>query len=477
VLRKEILDNHNWGVVLPAIVSKEETQSVQLKTPPGPPVQFFIGSAREALRNPLAFNLKYWKQYGDYLKFHALPGMTWYMFTDPSAVEHILQTHQQKYQKPSRFKDSFGLLGGKGLLTSDGDYWLKQRRLIQPAFHRERMMELGSLMTQSIEEQIADWEERDANAVVDVFQEMMTLTLKVVGRTLFGAELGDQAERFREALDLATAHIADQVSSIISFPTWVPTSKNRHFCRNKAILDDMVYGIIEHRRATTHETGDLLDMLMNVSDADSGSAMSNDQLRDEVITLLISGHETLAISLSWCFYLLAQNPVQESVLLDELSSVLGGRAATMADLPRLPYNKMVFEEALRLYPPIWGQPREAREDDAINGYAVPKGATVSVCQFITHRHPLYWQNPQQFMPERFMPEVEAQRPKFAYYPFGGGGRTCIANNMAMIEGQLALATIAQRLKFELVPGHLVEPDPKCTLRPKYGIKAHMQRRS
>ena len=447
-----------------------------LTTPPGPVGEFFIGSAREALENPLAFNLKYWKKYGDYLRFQALPGMTWYMFSAAPAVEHILQTHQQRYQKPARFKDAFGLLGGQGLLTADGDYWLQQRRLIQPAFHRERLAELGTLMTESIDEQVVEWQKRDEETVIDIFEEMMTLTLKVVGRTLFSAELSGDAETFRDALDKASAHIADKVSEVVPIPSWVPTSKNREFSRNKAILDGIVYRIIRSRKAAENKHGDLLDMLIDIRGDDKTNSLSDLQLRDEVITLLISGHETLAISLTWCLYLLAHNPGKLSILLDELKSVLDGRSATMADLHRLPYNKMVYQEALRLYPPIWGQPREAIEDDDVQGYAVPKGSVVSVCQFITHRHPNYWNKPQEFSAQRFTPECEAQRPKFAYYPFGGGGRTCIANNMAMIEGQLALATLLQHFKFELASSQHIEPDPKCTLRPKYPIKARMLRR-
>ncbi len=443
--------------------------------PPGPS-QYLFGKTIEGMRDPLTFNMTNWKKYGDCLRFPAMPGLSWYLFVHPNAVEQILQTNQINYQKPIRFLKPFGYVGGQGLLTNEGESWRKQRRLIQPSFHRDRLATLGSAMKIAIDQQIEVWEKMPEGEVVDLFEEMSNLTFRVIGRTLFSDDLSETAAPFLSALEHSIEHISARMNLPFLIPDWLPTPANIKFHDQRHVLDDVVYGIVERRKKLEHAPQDLLDMLMKATFEGTSEGMSVRQLRDEILTLLISGHETVALSLTWTFFLLHQNPDAEAVLLDELESVLKGRPAEMEDLHRLAYNKMVFNESLRLYPPIWGQPREAVDDDVIQGYKVEKGTPVTVCQYVTHRHPEFFPDPEKFDPERFLPENEAKLPKFAFFPFGGGGRACIGNHFAMAEGQMAVATILQRFKIELVDGQNVTPKAGCTLRPAQPIKIRLTKR-
>jgi cytochrome P450 len=450
-------------------------KSAQSGRPPGPE-KYLFGKTIEGLRDPLTFNMNYWKKYGDCLYFPAMPGLGWYFFVHPDAVERILQTKQTNYQKPIRFLQPFGYVGGRGLLTNEGESWRKQRRLIQPSFQRDRIAALGSAMSVAICQQIEEWEKLPDGHVVDLFSEMSKLTFRVIGRTLFSDDLSGTAAPFLAALEHSIEHISARMNMPLLIPDWLPTPANLKFHDQRHVLDDVVYGIIERRKKIEQAPQDLLDMLMKSTFEGSSEGMSARQLRDEIMTLLISGHETVALSLTWTFFLLHQNRDAEAILLDELRSVLNGRPAAMEDLHRLQYNKMVFNESLRLYPPIWGQPREAVDDDEIQGYKVEKGMPVTVCQYVTHRHPEFFPEPEKFDPERFLPENEAKLPKFAFFPFGGGGRACIGNHFAMAEGQLAVATILQRFKFELVDGQSARPKAGCTLRPAEPIKVRLLRR-
>ncbi len=451
------------------------SKSADFGRPPGPE-KYLFGKTIEGLRDPLTFNMTNWKKYGDSMYFPAMPGFGWYLFVHPQAVEHILQTKQANYQKPVRFLQPFGYLGGRGLLTNEGDHWRKQRRLIQPSFQRDRISALGTAMNEAISRQIDDWQALPDGHTVDLFSEMSRLTFNVIGRTLFSDDLSDKAPAFLSSLEQSVEHISARMNMPLLIPDWLPTPANQKFHRHRQVLDDVVYGIIERRKSLSNPPHDLLDMLMKSTFEGSSDGMSIGQLRDEIMTLLISGHETVALSLTWTFFLLHQNPDAEAALLDELKSGLNGQPAKMEDLHRLTYNKMVYNEALRLYPPIWGQPREAVESDEIQGYKVEKGVPVTVCQYFTHRHPEFFPEPEKFNPERFLPENEAKLPKFAFFPFGGGGRACIGNHFAMAEGQLAIASILQRFKFAVIEPEKVRPKAGCTLRPGAPIRASLVRR-
>jgi cytochrome P450 len=450
-------------------------------TAQGPPTQrghWLFGNVREVQQDPLALYARARAQFGDVVRLRAIASVCWYLVTHPYDVEHVLQTNQRNYRKPDVFNNPVGLLAGRGLLTSEGDFWRHQRRLVQPAFHRERLAALATLMTNAAESTAERWSRYAESGVsVDVAVEMMRLTLKIVSLALFSTDISAKADRAGPAVRVAFEHVNHRMSHPLALPERIPTSRNRRFLKAKRTLDEMVFGIINERRRTGEDRSDLLSLLLLTRDEETGEGMSDQQLRDEVMTLLLAGHETTAAALSWTWYLLSLHPDVEFKLHAELAHGLGRRAPTFDDLPRLCYTTMVFEESMRLYPPAWGQPRQAIADDCVGGYHIPAGSIISLCQWVTHRHPDFWENPEQFDPERFTPERSADRPRFAYFPFGGGPRQCIGNNFAMMEAQLILATLAQRFSLDLVPRHPVEPDPTFTLRPRYGMLMTLHGRS
>jgi cytochrome P450 len=417
------------------------------------------------------------REFGDVVRMRAFPGFYWYLISNPSGIERILQTNQLNYPKAKLFIKPMSLMVGQGMLTSDGEFWRRQRRLAQPAFHRQRITALGETMVNTTEEMLYEWDRAFANgSIFDVADEMMRLTLRIATLTLLSVDSSNDASRIGPALRVAFEHVNHRMSIPWAIPEFIPTPRNRRFNKAMRLLDEIVYSIIRDRRSTETDTGDLLSMLLMARDEDTGEGMNDQQLRDEMLTIMIAGHETGAAALSWSWYLLAQNPDAEAKLLKELNTVLGGRTPTASDLPNLPYTRMVFEEAMRLYPPAWGLPRQSLEPDEFDDYHIPGKSLVVVSQFVTHRHPEFWDRPDDFIPERFTPENSAQRPRFAYFPFGGGARQCIGNSFAMMEAQLILATVAQRYRIRLLEGYEVDPDPTFTLRPRNGVKVRIERR-
>jgi cytochrome P450 len=358
------------------------------------------------------------------------------------------------------------LLLGNGLLTSDGDSWLRQRRLAQPAFKPSRVAAYGETMVAYAERLIAGWK---AGETRDLQPEMTRLTLEITAKTLFGADIGTDAADVGAALADALASFDVRVSSWFPLPYWVPTPTNRRLVKAVKRLDAIVYRIINERRAGGEDRGDLLSMLLQAQD-DEGGAMSDKQLRDETMTLFLAGHETTALALTWTFYLLAQSADAEAKLRTELAAVLGGRSPTVADLPRLRWTEHVVTESMRLYPPAYAFGREALADCEIGGYPVRKGTTLFLSQWVMHRDPRYYDEPERFLPERWAGGLMQRLPRFAYFPFSGGPRQCIGDRFAMMEAVLIVAAVAQRYRFALVPGHPVVPKPSMTLRPQHGIK-------
>ncbi|MFY9610871.1 MAG: cytochrome P450 [Blastocatellia bacterium] len=429
-----------------------------------------FGNMTVLQRDPLRFNPQVTNQLGHVVRVRAFPGIYLYLVTHPKDVEHVLQTNQHNYRKPDLFFKPVSLLAGKGILTSEGDFWLHQRRLIQPAFHRSKLATLVDLMAESAQSAAKDLSAHaKQNPTIDVSYEMMRLTLKVVSVALFSTDISSDADRLGHAVRETFEHVSYRMNHALSLPVSVPTRRNRRFKEAKRLLDEMVFGVIDERRRTAEDNGDLLSMLLAARDEDTGERMSDQQLRDEVMTLILAGHETTGAALSWTWYLLSQNPEARTRLHAELDQVLNGRPPGLDDLDRLPYTRMVFAESMRLYPPAWGLPREAIGDDTLGGYHIPAGSLVNLSQWVTQRHPDFWEKPEQFDPERFTPERSEGRPRYAYFPFGGGARQCIGNNFALMEAHLAVATLAQRFTLDLVPGHPVEPDPTFTLRPRHGM--------
>ncbi len=380
----------------------------------------------------------------------------------------MLQENHRNYSKDTYITRFLRPLLGQGLFTNDGQSWLHQRRLMQPAFYRKQLATLGELMTGATAAMLERWQDAATREQsLDVSTEMMRLTLRVVGQALFSIDLSDEADTVGQAFTALLTPFSDYVYHPVP-PLSFPTPRNRRIQQSIRTLDRVVQDIITERRQSD-DKGDLLSMLLLARDEETGEGMNDRQVRDEVMTLLLAGHETTSNALSWTWYLLSQHPDAESRLHAELEQVLDGRIPTVENLPRLAYTRMVIEEALRLYPPAVGFNRKALADDEVGGYLVPANTLIWVSPYVTHRHPEFWENPEVFDPERFSPERSAGCPHFAHFPFGGGPRMCIGSNFAMMEAQLILATVAQRYQLRLLPGHRVEPEVLLTMRPRYGL--------
>jgi len=393
-----------------------------------------------------------------------------FFISHPDSIEQVLVTDNRKFIKGRILRKNKQLFGN-GLLTSEGDFWLRQRRLAQPAFHRGRVASYADTMVRYASRIASEWrngEERDIHA------EMMRLTLSIVAKTLFDADVDREAKRVGHALE-AIMQLNSDFRKLILTPTWLPTPRKIRATIATAKLNRIVYRFIEERRASGVDNGDLLSMLLAARD-DDGSRMTDRQLRDESITIFLAGHETTANALSWTWMLLAQNPNVESKLHEELDRVLGGREPTVEDLPNLRYTGQVITESMRLYPPAWGMARVAIDDTEIAGYPIPKGCGVSLAQWVVHRDPRWFDAPLEFRPERWEGDLMKRLPRFAYFPFGGGPRQCIGNNFAVMEASLLLATLAQQFRISLTPGREIIPAASITLRPKTGIWGKIEKR-
>jgi cytochrome P450 len=446
------------------------------KAPAGPRGHWLWGCMPQVHKDPLTFYSRVRREYGDYVRLRAVPGVYYSLLTHPEAVEHVLQKNHKNYRKPAFFTRTMMLLVGRGLFTSEGDLWLRQRRLMQPAFNRQHLGQLVPLMADAAEGFVREREAAGAGQVVDLLDEMMRLSFRVATTTLFGADVRGEADPLLGAYRTAFEYLNYRMASPLRAPVWFPTPRNRAFARAKKVLDRVVLELIEARRRSGDRPDDLLALLLAARDEETGAGMDDRQLKDEVLTLLTAGHETVGAALAWSWYLLGEHPRVQDDLADEARARLGGRAPTADDLPHLPLARAVFEEALRLYPPAHGQPREAIGADEINGFPIPAGGIVALSQYVTQRHPDFWEAPDEFRPGRFLPPQAATRPKFAYFPFGGGPRVCIGNSFALMEGPLVLASVLQKFRVELVPGHPVVPDATFTLRPKDGVKAVLRPR-
>src|SRR6266849_5529103 len=358
----------------------------------------------------------------------------------PYLIEEVLVTNARKYSKGRVLRANKHVFG-EGLLTSEGDFWLRQRRLAQPAFHRARIASYAATMVAYAQRMLDGWRDGDER---DAHQEMMRLTLQIVGKTLFDADVERDAQEVGKSLELLLEIGADFRRTIF-VPHWLPTPANLRVKREVAQIEKILYRIIAERRGSGRDAGDLLSMLLAAQDED-GSRMTDRQLRDETITLFLAGHETTASTLSWTWWLLAQNPRVEAKLHAELDSVLGDRAPTRDDLPKLVYTGHVITESLRLYPAAWGIARLAVEDHEIAGYPVTKGMGVAMAQWVVHRDPRWYDAPEKFRPERWEDDLLKRLPRFAYFPFGGGPRQCIGNTFALMEATLILATIARKFR-------------------------------
>jgi cytochrome P450 len=412
------------------------------------------------------------RDYGDVVRMRFLY-VTAYFLYHPDDIESVVSTNAKNFVKAMSLRSNFfRRLVGNGLLTSEGETWKRQRRLAQPAFHRQRISAYAQVMVDFTRRMMATW--RDGE-VRDIHRDMMRLTLEIVVRTLFNADVSQESDKVGRVLSEIVQPFASQATIKWILDNRLPTAAHRKFHREARKIDDIVYRIIAERRASGLDQGDLLSMLLQAHDED-GSQMTDQQLRDEVMTLFLAGHETTALTLSWIWYLLAQNRQAEQKFHAEIEEVLGGRLPEMEDLSRLKYTDMIAREAMRLYPPAYGLGREAIEECEIGGYRVPRKAQVFMFQWATQRDPRFFSQPDRFNPERWTDEFAESLPKYAYFPFGGGPRFCIGNTFAMMEIALVLATIGQRFRFSLLPNHPVSLLPAMSLRPRDGIKVAIHKR-
>lgn len=434
----------------------------------GPPV---LGASWLIRRRPLSAVFEISDACGDIarMRFPVKPH-TAHLFRHPDHVRHVLIDNAKNYGKQTRgYAKLRGVLGA-GLVTSEGDFWKRQRRIANPAFHRERIAHFGEVMTRCATDMLDGWSERIARGEpFDVSQEMMRVTLRVIGLTMLSADVEARSSIVAEAIDALLHIVIRRVNNILDWPEHLPTSENRRYDRALRALDRVVNEVIAERRRTGEQKGDLLAMLMSARDPETGEGMSDGQLRDEVMTVFLAGHETTANTLTWTLYLLSLHPDAARKVREEVASVLGERPPKLEDLDRLVYTEQVLKESMRLFPPAWFISRSVIEDDVVGGYHIPKGSWVLFSPYLTHRDPRFWTNPEGFDPLRFTQEEEEKRPKCAYFPFSTGPRKCIGEAFAMMEARLILAVIMQRARLELVPGRRVELDPTVTLRPKAGL--------
>ena len=440
---------------------------------PGPRGHWFWGSIQERRQSPLQLFLRTHQEYGDFVRLRMGPTISLLSVTSPELIKHVLVDHADKYGKPSGLvRDAWPVLGN-GLFTSSGDFWKRQRRLMPPAFHRERLAALAGSMVEATQQMLAHWRARPSPSTpLDVSAEMMHLTMGIVGRALFSTDVSGTANRIGPALTVALAETNHRILSLgLYAPDFIPTARNRVFRQALDTLDSVIFDIISRRRAGQTQGDDLLATLMAAQDADTGERMTDAQLRDEAMTLFLAGHETTANALSWMWHLLAQHPEVEARARAEVERVLGGRAPTAQDIPQLRYLTQVFEETMRLYPPAWIIARQPVKEDVLAGVQLPASPRVIVVvpAYALHRNPRLWPDPERFDPERFSPEQSAGRPRMAYLPFGGGQRLCIGNSFALMEATLITAQVLQHFRLRAVPGHSVEPEPLVTLRPKGGL--------
>lgn len=443
-----------------------------LPHPPSPKPRPLLGHLSMFRRDPTGFLLDSAREYGDVVHFKFGPQEV-YLLNHPDYIRDVLVTNHRNFVKSRGLVMAKKFLG-EGLLTSEGEFHRRQRRLAQPAFHRQRINAYATVMTDYGAQTRNRWQ---ANETLDISQEMMRLTLAIVGKTLFDANVEAEASEIGKALT-DVMQLFDRITSpFAGLLEKLPLPSNIRWLKAKQRLDETMYRIIDERRRSGEDRGDLLSMLLLAQDEEGdGTGMTNQQLRDEAMTLFVAGHETTANALTWTWYLLSQHPEVEAKLHDEIDTVLGGNLPTAEDVGRLIYTEMVFAESMRLYPPAWILGRRVLNDYEVGDYVVPSGAIILMSPWVMHHDPRFYPEPFEFDPERWTPNARESRPRFAYFPFGGGPRVCIGEPFAWMEGVLLIATIAQEWRMRLAPDQRVQTKPMITLRAKYGMRMVLQPR-
>lgn len=444
------------------------------RVPPGPKGLPVVGMALNLRSDPLAGMRQMTRDYGDIVRFHVMMQER-ILLNHPDWINQVLVVQHGKFHKSELTRRITVRMLGQGLLISEGEFWRRQRRLAQPAFHRNRVNDYASTMLELAQAHIRDWHDGEER---NIAQEMTALTLDIAVRTLFSTTLLAEARQVGQAMTFLMRYSLRRQRLPFRIPENWPTPANRRANRELEFIDSLVYRIISERRTdgNSDHHNDLLALLMNAMDED-GSQMTPQQLHDETMTLFLAGHETTAQMLAWTWYALSQNPAAEARLHEELQGVLGGRPMEAADFPRLPYLQAVMNEVLRLYPPAYIMAREAVEPCEIGGYELRPGSTIIFSQWVMHRDPRFYDDPEAFRPERWLDGLQDRLPPGAYFPFGDGPRRCIGQGFALLEAAIVIGTLAQKFRFRLVPGHPVMPEPLVTLRPRHGIHMTLHART
>ncbi|HTI52318.1 MAG TPA: cytochrome P450 [Planctomycetaceae bacterium] len=443
-----------------------------INTIPGPRGHWLLGSLRELRRDPLEFYSRMAREFGDVVSYRLGPHPV-VLVSRPDLIEQVLVTDNKHFIKHYALRLLRPILGN-GLITSDGSFWLRQRRLIQPAFNRQRIESYAGVMVELTDRLLATWRDGETR---DLHADMMQLALGIVSKTLLDVDAGDRYSEVASAIEVILNDFDERFRSAFPPPFWLPlVPRNRRLKAAVRHLDAIIETIIGQRRAERGDRGDLLSLLIEARDEEDATGMTDRQLRDEVMTMFLAGHETTANALAWTWSLLATHPAVADRLRDELASALDGRPPTAADVPHLVYTGQILQESMRLYPPAYTFGREATADVELGGYRIRKGTTVLISQWVMHRDPRFFERPDAFDPDRWSAACGKGVPRYAYFPFGGGPRTCVGNSFAMLEATLVLATIASRFQVTLAPGAAIAPRASVTLRPQNGVPCVIHRR-
>ena len=439
--------------------------------PPSPPR---FHQARRYAIEPHIFMHDMLKEYGDFMCWRGFYDV--YLVNHPDFVRPVLSKNFKHFSKRTIDYRVLARVMGNGLVSNDGPHWVRQRKLMQPLFSNRNVNGFDQTINDTTASLMEQWDAQVGGETVWVDREMGKLTFQIVGSTLFGSDIEQHADEVAEILEVVNQQ-TQEFRALMTLYSWIPTPYNLKWKRAMKRLDKIVYGMIASRRLDGVGDNDILDRLINARDEDTGEGMNETQMRDEVVTLMLAGHETSANALAWTLYLLATHPDVEAELADALATTLNGAPATAADLTRMPYLKQVVQESMRLYPPVWAYARRSEQEEEFDGYRMPANAYVGIVPYALHRHPEFWPDPERFDPERFQPNRSESRHSYCYLPFAAGPRTCIGAGMAMLETQLVLAQVVQRFKIHVVPDHPIETIAKVTLKPRFGMPVTLSRRS
>jgi cytochrome P450 len=447
-----------------------------LPLPPGPK-GYLLTKAAAFQNHPIETFGAFWQEYGDLVRLPIMPGYTIYLAVQPGAIEQILARKDDRYPKPKLLLNAMQLLQGQGLFTSEGESWYRHRRLMQPAFQQSQMVNLQAKIQEQVRSLMQDWRLNPDGTVIDIAAEMTRLTLKIISSALFSVDLSDGSNTLGQAIQQGFDYVYFRMSTPILLPSSFPTSRNRKFRKVKRMIDQILQEMIQARREGSSQSIDLLSMLLAAQDEETGMGMSDQQVQDEVMTLLNAGFETTATTLSWFWYLMGSHPEVMQKVTAEVESVLQGQCMSFEKMGQLQYTRRAFDESLRVYPPGFGMMRTAIADGELQGYWLPKGTQILLGTYFTQHHPAFWRNPNSFDPDHFLPEQVADRPKYAYVPFGAGPHVCIGKNLALMESMMIITAIVQHFQLELVEGQNMVVDPRFTLSPRDGVKVRLRKRS